>query len=131
LGLALATGIAAALLLAGLDSFLTLTAAFGPFLFWTFDDLFFRLAMVAIPVRVGASQRIDAESKTARLSRGNPGYQLSTDDLSLTMTACTNLRCNTAGNFGLRRDSTPFAAGAQACASPRHFDYRRDGSATV
>jgi hypothetical protein len=66
-------------------SFLTLTGAFGPFLFWTFDDLFFRLAMVAIPVRVGASQRIDAESKTARLSRGDPGYQLSTDDLSLTL----------------------------------------------
>jgi hypothetical protein len=63
LGFALATGFAAALLLAGLDCFLSLGRAFGPFLFWTFDDLFFRLAMVAIPVRVGASQRIDDESK--------------------------------------------------------------------
>jgi hypothetical protein len=36
------------LLLAGLDSFLTLERAFAPFLFWAFDDWLFRLAMVAI-----------------------------------------------------------------------------------
>ena len=46
LGLALATArFAAAFPRAAFDSFLLLGRAFAPFLFWTFDDCFLRLAM--------------------------------------------------------------------------------------
>jgi hypothetical protein len=47
LGLALATArFAAAFPRAAFDSFLLLGRAFAPFLFWTFDDCFLRLAMI-------------------------------------------------------------------------------------
>src|SRR6516225_8198690 len=65
LGLALAAApFATAFPRVTLDSFLALGRAFAPFLFWTFDDCFLRLAMVD-PL-VGAHKRQPAPS------RGNP-----------------------------------------------------------
>src|SRR5262252_8152866 len=56
---------------AALDSFLALGRAFAPFLFWTFDDCFLRLAMVD-PL-VGAPQTHDARSqKTTRPESRQP-----------------------------------------------------------
>jgi hypothetical protein len=63
LGLALATArFAAAFPRATFESFLALGRAFAPFLFWTFDDCFFRLAMVDPWFVSGSQKTTDAES---------------------------------------------------------------------
>ena len=72
LGLALATVRFVTFPRTALDSLRVLGRAVVPFLFWTFDDCFLRLAMID-PSRFGASQGIDAEyQETARLSSRQP-----------------------------------------------------------
>jgi hypothetical protein len=78
LGLALATGFAIPLLLAGLDNFLTLGRAFAPFFFWTFDGRFFSCSHSRNPPFALVRNALISNQKTARVSRRNPSYQLST-----------------------------------------------------
>jgi hypothetical protein len=79
LGLALATARFAAFFpRAALDSFLALGSNFAPFLFWTFDDFFLRLAIVDPLFWLALRKLIDDRSKDNQLrvaATHSTGYQ--------------------------------------------------------
>jgi hypothetical protein len=67
LGLALAIARFAAFPRAAFESFLALGRGFVPFLFWTFDDCFLRLAMADPWFVCGSQKTTDAESRQPTL----------------------------------------------------------------
>ena len=72
LGLALATArFVAAFPRAALDSFLALGRAVAPFLFWTFDDCFSRLAMID-PLAWRSANALRPDQKTTRPESRQP-----------------------------------------------------------